>query len=62
VLKDKVTMLHIAVATHMAFEGEIWGFQETNMNVTVLWDIVPCSLIEIYLRFGGAYSIHHQDG
>jgi hypothetical protein len=32
------------------------------MNVTVLWVIVPCSLIEIYLRFGGAYSIHHQGG
>jgi hypothetical protein len=27
---------------------------------TVLWDIAPCSVVEIYRRFEGAYCIHYQ--
>jgi hypothetical protein len=26
--------------------------------VTVFWDMSPCSLVEIYLRFGGSYCPH----
>jgi hypothetical protein len=29
-------------------------------KMTVFWDIAPCSLVEIYQRFGGAYFLHHQ--
>jgi hypothetical protein len=28
--------------------------------MTVLWDIVPCSLVDVDRRFRGAYSFHHQ--
>jgi hypothetical protein len=31
-----------------------------SMKMTVLWDVVPCSLVEVYRRFGGAYCLHHQ--
>jgi hypothetical protein len=32
------------------------------MNVTVLWDVAPCSLVEIERRFTGAYCFHQQGG
>jgi hypothetical protein len=32
----------------------------TSMKMTVFWDVVPYSLIEIYRRFRGAYCLHHQ--
>jgi hypothetical protein len=31
-----------------------------SMRMTVLWDVVPCSLIEIDQRFRGTYCLHHQ--
>jgi hypothetical protein len=35
-----------------------------NMNMTAFWDIVPCSLVEVYRRFRGAYCLrlHHLIG
>jgi hypothetical protein len=29
-------------------------------EITVLWHVAPCSLVEIDRRFKGAYHIHHQ--
>jgi hypothetical protein len=31
------------------------------MKMTVFWDVVPYGLVEIDLRFKGAYCLHHQD-
>jgi hypothetical protein len=31
-----------------------------NMKVTVIWDIMPCSLVETDQHFRGAYCLHHQ--
>jgi hypothetical protein len=31
-----------------------------SMKVTVVWDVAPCSLVDIDLRFRGAYCLHHQ--
>jgi hypothetical protein len=28
--------------------------------MTVLWDVAPCSLVDIYRRFRGVYCLHHQ--
>jgi hypothetical protein len=28
--------------------------------MTNFWDIAPCSLIEVYRRFRGAYYLYHQ--
>jgi hypothetical protein len=30
-----------------------------SMKSTVLWDIAPCSLVEVDRRFWGAYCLHH---
>jgi hypothetical protein len=30
------------------------------MKMTVFWDVAPCSVIEVYRRFGGAYCFHYQ--
>jgi hypothetical protein len=30
------------------------------MKVTVFWDVVPCSLVEVYRRFRGSCRVHHQ--
>jgi hypothetical protein len=27
---------------------------------SVFWDVAPCSLVEVYRRFRGAYCFHHQ--
>jgi hypothetical protein len=32
----------------------------TRMKMTVFWDVAPCSLVEVYRRFRGAYCLHHQ--
>jgi hypothetical protein len=29
-------------------------------KMTVFWDVAPCSLVEVYQRFRGAYCFHHQ--
>jgi hypothetical protein len=29
--------------------------------MAVFWVVAPCSLVEIYRRFTGAYCLHHQD-
>jgi hypothetical protein len=29
-------------------------------KMTVFWDVAPCSRVEIYQRFRGAYFLHHQ--
>jgi hypothetical protein len=31
-----------------------------SMKMVVFWDVAPCSLAEIYRRFRGVYSLHHQ--
>jgi hypothetical protein len=28
--------------------------------MTVFWDVVPCSLVEVYQCFRGVYCIHYQ--
>jgi hypothetical protein len=29
------------------------------MKIDVFWDVVPCSLVDIYKRFREAYCLHH---
>jgi hypothetical protein len=31
-----------------------------SMEIAVFWDVAPCSLVEIYLRFRDAYCLNHQ--
>jgi hypothetical protein len=28
-----------------------------NLKITVFWDVAPCSLLQVYRRFGGAYCL-----
>jgi hypothetical protein len=30
------------------------------MEMAVFWVVAPCSLVEVYRRFGGASCLHHQ--
>jgi hypothetical protein len=39
--------------------GEISGYHGDEYE-DVLWDVAPCSLVEIDRRFRGAYCLHHQ--
>jgi hypothetical protein len=32
-----------------------------SMNITVLWGVLLCSLVEMNRRFIGVYCLHHQD-
>jgi hypothetical protein len=31
-----------------------------SMKMNAFWDTVPCSLVEVYRRFRGAYYLHHR--
>jgi hypothetical protein len=31
-----------------------------SMKMAVFWVVVPCSLVEVYQYFRGAYCLHHQ--
>jgi hypothetical protein len=31
-----------------------------SMKMAVFWDIAPCRLLEVYVRFGSVYCLHHQ--
>jgi hypothetical protein len=37
----------------------VWPLK-TWVNITVFLDIAPCSLVEVYRRFRGAYYLYHQ--
>jgi hypothetical protein len=39
-------------------EGPIQNF--TSVKMAVFWDVVLCSLVDIYWCFRGAYSLRHQ--
>jgi hypothetical protein len=30
------------------------------MKMAVIWIVAPCSLVEVYRRFGGAFCLHYQ--
>jgi hypothetical protein len=30
------------------------------IKMVAVWDIAPCSLVEVDQRFGGVYCLHHQ--
>jgi hypothetical protein len=32
-----------------------------QVKMAVFWVVSPCSLVEVYRRFIGAYCLHHQD-
>jgi hypothetical protein len=32
----------------------------TSMKMTVIWDVLPCSFVEIVRRFSIAYLLHRQ--
>jgi hypothetical protein len=35
-------------------------FTTVTLENTVLWDMTPCSLVEVYRRFGGTYFLYLQ--
>jgi hypothetical protein len=47
-----------AIPDCVMFENEV--LTTALMNVTVFWDVTPCSLIEVYRRFGGACCFLHD--
>jgi hypothetical protein len=42
----------------------LWdGFEvltAVNTKIAVFWVVTPCSLVEVYQRFGGNFCLHHQ--
>jgi len=38
----------------------ILGSHGGDTKVNVLWDVAPCSLIEIYRHFRGSYCLHYR--
>lgn len=31
------------------------------MHATVLWNVIPCSMVDRYQHFKGMYCFHHQE-
>jgi hypothetical protein len=38
----------------------MWQNEKLNTDVTVFWDVTPCSMIEVYVRLRGIYSLYLQ--
>lgn len=41
----------------------IWDFRffmATSLKMAVFLDVASCSLVEVYIRFGGPNCLHHQ--
>jgi hypothetical protein len=38
------------------------GRNAFNMKSTAFRYVMPCSVVEVYRRFGGTYSLHFQEG
>jgi hypothetical protein len=43
---------------HLSWRQRTNTFQRLKM--TVLWNVAPCSLVEVYRRFRGGYYPHHR--
>jgi hypothetical protein len=44
-------------------QGKWVGFEvltAVSMKMAVFWVVAPCSLVEVYQRFGGPCCLHHQ--
>jgi hypothetical protein len=39
---------------------EISVLTAASMKMTVLWDMAPCTVVEVDRGFRGAYCLHHQ--
>jgi hypothetical protein len=44
--------------SHLNPVHSVWSMSLIKM--TVFWNTAPCSLVEVYRRFWGAYCLHHQ--
>jgi hypothetical protein len=51
----------VAYSNPVNIGGEIAGSLGGDYE-NVFWDVAPCSLVEVYRRFRGAYCLHHQGG
>jgi hypothetical protein len=52
--------LHYFIFLYNLFFVTFQGLTAAIMKITVFWDVVPCSLVEIDRRFRGTYCLHHQ--
>jgi hypothetical protein len=41
------------------YEGAT-GKQKTKLQITIVWDVKPCSVVDKYRRFEGTCSLHLQ--
>jgi hypothetical protein len=56
-----VTIEYLAADTCFRKSGYKGQPTALSWKVTDFWDIVPCSLVEVYRRFRGTYYLRCQD-
>jgi hypothetical protein len=44
-----------------AHKRQIWRPHGGDYEISIFWDLRPCSVVEIYRRFGGTFSPHHEE-
>jgi hypothetical protein len=49
------------ISCSISIVGEISGYHGGE-KMTVFWDVAPCSLVEVYRRFRGAFCNLPDDG
>jgi hypothetical protein len=42
--------------------SKIWILSAVTLKITIVWDVTPSSLVEIYRCFGATCCFHLQDG
>lgn len=65
-LRAAQTYLHILIlSTHrlcLNHKHETNDYKKRNRhkNITIIWDVMPCSLVDLYHHFEGTYCLHLQ--
>jgi hypothetical protein len=56
VTEESIIGVSVAVMTFVRFQV----LTAASMKMTLIWNVAPCNLVEVYRRFKGAYCLHHQ--
>jgi hypothetical protein len=43
-----------------AFAFEIYDSHEEDYQITIVWYVMPCTVVDIYSRFTWTFCLHHQ--
>jgi hypothetical protein len=58
---NPVSLKSVLILSHLDFGLFPPEFPTNFFNITVFWDVAPCSVVDNHQRFTDAHCFHHQD-